>query len=236
MRADLLFLPALLLLGVGPAFANTIDQSQSVGLTDVGNLFSVPVEFNQFDPALGALTSVTLSLKARFSGTVGIENLSASSDVAGGIIGGSVTVSTTDGSLSVQVSPSAQGPVHDLTAFDGTRDYAGTSGATDSVSGADASASAVAPPPTSALQLFTGSQQLFLTMAASTFPIVSGLETESVTETANAKATVELTYAYTPATSVPEPKTVVLTAIGVAFLVRSGWGRSDRFRKARVNC
>jgi hypothetical protein len=227
MRADLLFVPALLLLGAGPAFSNTIDQSQSVGLTNVGDSFSVPVEFSEFDPALGALTSVTLSLKASFSGTVGIENLSASPDVASGIIAGSVTVSTTGGSISVEVFPSAPGPVHDLTAFDGTRDYAGTSGATDSVSGADASASTVAPPPTSALDLFTGDQQLFLTLTASTFPIVSGLETESVTETANAKATVELTYAYAPTTSVPEPKTIVLTAIGVAFLVGSGWRRGS---------
>jgi hypothetical protein len=228
MRADFSFVPALLLLGAGPAFANTIDQSQSVELHDVGNSFGVPVEFNPFDPALGALTSVTLSLKASFSGTVGIENLSASPDVASGIIAGSVIVSTTGGSFSVEVSPSAQGPVHDLTAFDGVLDYAGTSGATDSVSGAFASASAVAPPPASALELFTGDQQIFLSLTASTFPIVSGLETEAVTETANANATVGLTYVYAP---VPEPRTVALTVIGVAFLVGSGWRRSARIGK-----
>ena len=44
-------------------------------LADVGTSFIVPVEFNQFDPTLGVLTEITLSLKASFSGTVGVEKI-----------------------------------------------------------------------------------------------------------------------------------------------------------------
>ena len=70
MRRNFLFVSALVV-GASPVLAKTIDQSQRVGLTNVGNSFIVPVEFNQFDPALGALTEITLSLTASFSGTVG---------------------------------------------------------------------------------------------------------------------------------------------------------------------
>ena len=161
-------------------------------------------------------------------GAVGIENLSSSPDVASGIIGGSVTVSTTDDSLSVEVFPSAQGPFHDLTAFDGALDYAGASGATDSVSGADVSASATVPPPASALQLFIGGQQIFLALGATTFPVVEGQETEAVTETANANALVKLTYDYTPASGVPEPGTLALGTIGIAYLLGIRRWRANR--------
>lgn len=126
----------------------------------------------------------------------------------------------------------AQGPEHDFTAFDGALDYAGTSGATDSVSGADVSASASAPPPASALQLFIGGQQIFLTLSATTFPVAEGEETESVTETANANALVKLTYDYTPASSVPEPGTLALGTIGVAGILGIRRRRANRTSSA----
>ena len=229
MRMNLVFVSALLF-GACPALAKTIDQSQSVGLTDVGTSFIVPVEFNQFDPTLGVLTEITLSLKASFSGTVGVENLSGSPDVATGIIAGSVTVSTTGDTFSVEVFPSAAGLQHDLAPYDGVLDYSGASGATDTVAGSDSSASGSAPPPAAALQLFIGTGQIFLSLGASTFPIVQGLETELATETANASATVELTYDYTPAQSVPEPRTLALGMIGVAGLLGMRRWRASRGR------
>ncbi len=111
--------------------------------------------------------------------------------------------------------PSAFGPIHNFTAFDGTLDHAGTSGATDSVSGATSTTS-VAATTTSALQSFTGNSEIFLTLTAKTFPIVQGMETESVTETADATASVTLTYDYTPAAAVPEPATAPLLAMGAS--------------------
>jgi hypothetical protein len=227
MKIHLVYVSALLL-GAAPAFANTIDQSQGATLIDVGNSFAVPVEFNPFDPALGALTQVTLSLEASFSGTVGIENVSSSPDVASGVIAGSVTVSTLGNLLSVEVFPSAQGPMHDFAPFDGALDYAGASGATDSVSGAGVSASAAAPPPASALGLFIGSQPIFLTLTATSFPLAEGQETESVTETANAHALVSLTYDYRPASSVPEPGTLALGTIGFACMLGIRRWRASR--------
>ena len=208
-------LVSALLLGTGPAFADTIVQTQGATLLDVGNSFAVPAEFNPFDPALGTLTSVTLSLTASFSGTVEVTNTSGVEDHAAGIIAGTVSVYTSGNLLSVEVFPSAEGPFHDL---------APGASATDTVSGADQFSSATATPPASALELFIGSEQIFLTLDATSFPIVDGQQMESVSETANARAVVQLTYEYAP---VPEPGTLALGTIGFAWiLAMRGWRRS----------
>ena len=81
--------------------------------------------------------------------------------MATGIIAGSVTVSTTGDTFSVEVFPSAAGLQHDLAPYDGVLDYSGASGATDTVAGLDSSASGSAPPPAAALQLFIGTGQIF---------------------------------------------------------------------------
>jgi PEP-CTERM motif len=73
-----------------------------------------------------------------------------------------------------------------------------------------------APPPGPVIPLFTGNNQIFLTLTATSFPVAQGQETESVEETANGNATVQLTYTYTP---VPEPGTVPLLTIGTVALL-----------------
>jgi hypothetical protein len=210
--------PVMLLLMGGTGFASTIVQTGGVTLHEVGQQFGVPIEVDPFNSAIGTLSSVTVDLRASFAGTVGVENLSSVPDMAEGIIAGSVTIANNDGSLFAEVFPSASGPIHNLTAFDGTLDYAGTSGATDSVSGAT-SGSNVTTTTDSALQSFSGNSEIFLTLIAKTFPIVQGMENESVTETADARATVTLAYVYTPAAAVPEPGTVPLLAVGVSGLL-----------------
>lgn len=177
----------------------------------------MPIEVNPFNSALGTLTGITLNLGASFAGTIGVENLSDTPDMAAGIIAGSVTITNNGGSLAAEVFPSAQGPTHDLTAFDGVIDFAGTSGATDSVSGPTASTTVTALP--SVFQSFLGANEIFLTLTAKTFPLVQGMENETVQETANATATVTLTYNYTPVTAVPEPAIAPLTAIGIPALI-----------------
>ena len=218
MKATRFSLPAMLLLASGSGLATTIVQTQGATLIDVGNSFSVPVEFTPFDSALGSLTAVTLALQASFSGTVGVENLSDVPDVATGIIAGSVIVETNNGSLSAEVFPSADGPTLNLAAFDGSIDFSGPSGATDPASGPAAGASASGSTP-QVLSLFSGPGQIFLTLTASTFPIVEGRETEAVEETASATANVVLTYDYAAA---PEPGTVALLAAGLVVLLWAG--------------
>ena len=65
------------------------------------------------------------------------------------------------------------------------------------------------------LQDSTSASDLFLTLAATSFPVAQGRETEDVIETANASATVQLTYDYTEA---PEPATFLLLVAAFAGL------------------
>jgi hypothetical protein len=220
MKITCFSVPAMVLLMGCTGFASTIVQTNGAALHNVGQQFGVPVEFDPFNPALGTLTSVTVDLKASFAGTVGVENLSNTPDKAAGIIAGSVSIANTGGSLFAEISPSTSGPVHNFTAFDGTLDYAGTSGATDSVWGATLITSVTATT-LAALQSFSGNSEIFLTLTAKTFPIVQGMETESVTDTANANASVTLTYDYRPAAAVPEPATAALLAMGALGLACS---------------
>lgn len=219
MKSLLIGLAALLGLVNGRGVAATLVQTDGAALIDVGRMFAVPLEFNQFNPALGTLDGVTLDLSAFFSGTIGIENVSSSPDVAHGIIAGTVTAATSDASLSVVVNPSAAGPSHDFTAFDGILDFAGTSGATDMVTGTPATGSTTAPPPVAALAEFIGGGEIFLTLTATSFPIAEGRETESVTETADAHTTDVLTYRYTPF-AVGEPASASILMVGLFGLWR----------------
>jgi hypothetical protein len=120
--------------------------------------------------------------------------------------------------LEAQVFPSAAGPLHNFTAFDGTLDFAGSSGATDSVSGSPLATSVTALASSPAIPLFTGPGQIFLTLTATSFPIAQGMQRETVEETANATGIVQLTYNYTAVSPTPEPATMALLACGVIAL------------------
>lgn len=110
----------------------------------------------------------------------------------------SVTIATDSSLLTLEVFPSAPGPAHHFAAFDGSLDFAGTCGATDALAGLIVAGSVAAPPAASALPEFIGAGQIFLTLTATSFPIVTGLETETVEETADAHTTEVLTYRFTP--------------------------------------
>jgi hypothetical protein len=167
---------------------------------------------------LGILNSITLDLNGSFAGTVGIENLSNAPDQAAGIITGSISVATTGQLLAAQVFPAATGPIHNFTAFDGVIDFAGSSGATDSVSGSPVATSVTALASSPAIPLFTGPGQIFLTLTATSFPIAQGMQREAVEETANATGIVQLTYSYTAVSATPEPGTLALLGCGVLAL------------------
>jgi hypothetical protein len=55
------------LIACGTGVASTIVQTQGATLNNVGQSFSVPVTFNEFDPALGTLNSITLDLDGSFA-------------------------------------------------------------------------------------------------------------------------------------------------------------------------
>ena len=84
--------------------------------------------FGQFDPALGTLTSVIISLSASLGGTDQVENLQVTPAQVSGSMRGTILLLGPSGGFLETVSPTAtQSAI--VAAYDGTIDAAGASGA-----------------------------------------------------------------------------------------------------------
>ena len=112
----------------------TITQSRSVAPRPTD--WSGSVTLDQTDPASG-VTNLTLSLTGNLYSSVAIENLEASAASFGASDTGSLTLSRPDGTARLTATP-ATSLVGTLTAYDGTTDGAGSSGAVLRASSAQA--------------------------------------------------------------------------------------------------
>lgn len=114
-----------------PALADTVTPPP-VTVPPTETDFVAPLSFEPFDPALGTLQSLTITLSAAVIGSMGIENTSTLSGSSGELeLSAQVSVTPPgdpDTVLAV-VSPAAV-EVFDLPVFDGVLDFGGTSGLT----------------------------------------------------------------------------------------------------------
>ena len=113
------------------------------------------VTIPKFDPALGILKKVTYSLGCQIQGTARFESQDKQAAVVNLQFAAQCNLQRPDTSILLQVNPS-QNFTQPVTAFDGTIDFGGTSGATFPGISANASAAGSSPPPVSDLALFTG--------------------------------------------------------------------------------
>lgn len=129
-------LAALLALSLAPlatgARAASVTHSQSLGVSPYlgASPYTYPAaasSFLKFDAAGQCLTSVCLRLDATAAGYVGLENTSASPMIVPGALVGAVTVARPDLTPLISLQPGIPFSAG-LQAFDGTVDYAGTSG------------------------------------------------------------------------------------------------------------
>lgn len=104
----------------------TITQTQTVA--DSPTDWDTTLAFQQFDPTLGSLQAVGLSLTGDIGGTVSIENLQPDAVSNTVSILGTVAASTPGFVLSTIVEPTAASGPENLGGYDGTVDYAGPSG------------------------------------------------------------------------------------------------------------
>jgi hypothetical protein len=199
------------------ATAGTTSDSDTTGLitTDFSNVLSV----DQFDPALGTLNQVTLTVTGRLYGGGVFENLNGSPvdssmryildqslDITQGLTALLGMTKTTDTTLTINVP-----------AYDGTFDYGGTSGYTET------------PFDVTDDNVFTYTLTLDLApfIGTGTVDFDAVADATATVYPANgvvcgtysyAQATIEVVYDYTP---VPEPATMCLAGIGaVALLLR----------------
>lgn len=171
-----------------------------------GNL-SVPL----FNPSLGSLISVDITLDGSVSGTAKYENLSASPATINLNLQATITLTKPDTSTLVQIIPLAN--ISDpATAYDLTTDFDGDSGGTFSgLSGAASDSTTLTAP--ADLALFTGIGTISLPASATgaSFGSGSGNLITQFSSSAGAGMTVKYNYSV----EVPEPGTLALLSGGL---------------------
>ena len=177
----------------------TILQQQTIA-TDVGTWLK-SLSFNQFDPTLGNLLNIRVSIADTVVGSLGIENLSPTKAIVAASVTGGVSVSGPAGTVLGYAYASA-GMSLQLSGFDGTMDFAGRSGAAASgINGtntADYTIAATNP----AAAGFVGQGLVNLTANGGASGLrVDGAGSLRLDSSANVGAVVGLQYQY----EVPEP-------------------------------
>jgi len=201
--------------GAACATAATTGDSDTTGLimTDFSNVLSV----DQFDPALGTLNQVTLTVTGRLYGGGKFENFNSSPvddsmryildqslDITQGLTALLGMDKTTDTTLTVNVP-----------AYDGTFDYGGTSGDTETpfdVTDDDVFTYTL----TVDLAPFIGTGTVNFDAVADATATIYGANGVVCGTYSYAQATVEVVYDYTP---IPEPATITLLGLGALALL-----------------
>ncbi|MEI7575929.1 MAG: PEP-CTERM sorting domain-containing protein [Armatimonadota bacterium] len=210
--------PALILLvGLGLASisgAQVITQTQSFGFAPTN--WTNSLTFNKFNPALGNLTSIVVSLTGQLNGEIKFEWLETGSGASvTGNLAGQVKIQKPDLSNLVVTSPLAT-TSDTVSAYDGTTDFGGTSGKTYSaLSATDTQMNTLTGPADFAL--FSGAGTIALPIAGSSFSGVTTSPAGNITSNADvlAKASATITYNYTP---VPEPASMIALGLGLTGL------------------
>ena len=170
-----------------PEIATVADRT--TGWTDT-------VALARFDPALGTLEAVNVTLVGNLAATVGMENLGTASGTANFGDAASISLAVGGGAALLTASPSATDAAT-LPGFDGTADFAGASGRYDTgLTGTDTETAQLTDP--TDLALFTGSGSVPLQLAAtggSTGDAPANFVTELL---GTAGAELEVSYTYVP--------------------------------------
>ena len=206
---------ALLLSGAQHAQADTISfDSATLGLemTSWDSLLSL----QQFNPALGQLQSVTLTLTGDLFGSAFVESRNNTARTLQVQLGATLTLSRPDGSTLLDVVPLIT-ETFNAARFDGTVDYAGSSGTryTERSASSTASASFGAADD---LALFTGTGSLALPIDATGNSRIIGPGNFFNEFSTLAGGRASITYTFEPAAAVPEPQAWLLLATGLGAM------------------
>ncbi len=213
-------LGGMLILAAG-ASATTISFD---GVPTIGSQrtnWSDVISFQQFDPALGTLTGVSIALKGDIDGDVRVESLDAAPTTITSSLAATITLSFLGNNI-VVVIPTVN-KVDDVSAFDGSIDFGGTSGRTyTNVTGSATKSGAVANALwANFIGLGTVSTDV-AAVAASTATGAGNLITQFGTF---AGANAVVTYTYTPNTVIPEPSSLATAGVAVVALAVGAWRR-----------
>ncbi len=205
-------LASLAIVGIAAASqAATVSYSATVPqqTTDFTN---IPLSLSQFNPSLGTLTSVTLTLAGTATGSIRFESLDAQAAAILANLTASISASG-PAALAITTVPLSSTTTN-VTAYDGTIDFGGTSGRTlDPLSATDTQSSSLS----SGFGSYVGTNNVTINLSANGNSTVSGSGNIVTNLSQKAGGIATLTYTYTP---VPEPATMAVLSIGALGLLR----------------
>lgn len=206
MKKQLLVLSLIAL--AGSAQAATISFSDSYGLSTTN--WSQVLTLQQFDTSLGHLNSVTFNYTGSALTTLRVESLDATAST---ITASSGALLTFGGPLNKTMSVGGSGTLH-LDAFDGTVDFAGTSG---TVIGPLSDTKSDTFALLNALSAYEGLGTYGITVNAQGQTSASGAGNMLTQVSTEAMAQITVTYDYST-TTVPEPASMALVGLGMMGL------------------
>ena len=176
-----------------PALAETVSPPPATIAPTPTNWVQT-VSLDQFDPALGELTSATFTLDSSVDSNLQVENLSSSSSCTATLQWtADVTADTGNGVLAAALS---QFESMSLTVFDGTIDFGGTSGAT--FMGTEIGPTQTLTVTGAALAAYIGTGTVDIDMVADADSEVTGCGNIAQNISTSAGAEVSVVYEYTP--------------------------------------
>ena len=203
---------------------------QTITVADAPTGWSREPSFAQFDPSLGTLDSVNITLTGNEIASVAAENLSVTAATLGFSETPTLTLVTPDPNTYVRATPNITDGMS-LAGYDGSEDFAGTSGRTNQ--GLTATAQTTAElTSTQNLAAFTGDGSIVLPLyafGASSLAGPADLLTQLLDQ---AGATVSISYTYTPAetNSLVELEQVQCFAAGTRIATAQGEVEVERLR------
>jgi len=183
--------------------ASSVTHSASLELATTN--WSTTMTFPRFDSSLGCLDSICFNLNGHVQGTAKFESLDASPATVTMDLAATLTLQRPDGTTLVVTMPLAS-TSDDASAYDGTTDFAGTSGATYSSLSAD-KAEAACTSATADFTLFTGTGDIVLPVVATGTSTGSGAGNLILQFATDASAGASVTYYYSTCTVPSRPTT-----------------------------
>lgn len=175
------------------AFAEQLEYSSEVSVRPL--TFSVSASLNKFDPALGALKGATLFVDAAIEATSRVENTGPSAAEISVEMQASVSVTSVVLNPAITVPLTAQFGPRLFPGFDGTVDFAGSSGETVLT---PVSASRTFVVPAQDLSQYSGSGAIDFTVSATGYTSDSGPGNMEGEYSSSAGAELRIVYQYDP--------------------------------------